>query len=139
VNYLIVDGHSIMHAWPELKPMNRNAGRRSAARELLLQSLRHYQDMTATQVVAVFDGTQSETTEQREPLGLQVFYASKAATADSIIERLVTRYAAEHRITVATADTMIRHNAEASGAFCISPLNLLTEVEQAEQRLRERL
>jgi uncharacterized protein len=139
VHYLIVDGHSILHAWPELKLLNRTPGRRNAARELLLQSLRHYQDMTRTQVVVVFDGTTADTTEQREPAGLQIFFASKAATADSIIEKLVTRHAATYRMTVATADTMIRHNAEAAGAFCISPLNLLTEVEQAESSMRKQI
>src|SRR5213592_736497 len=52
--YLIVDGHSIIFAWPELRRLH--ARRSSLAREALLKQLRNYQDWTGVRVVIVFDG-----------------------------------------------------------------------------------
>jgi len=53
-HYLIVDGHSIIFAWPELRKLH--ARRSSLAREALIKQLRDYQDWTGVSVVVVFDG-----------------------------------------------------------------------------------
>lgn len=53
-HYLIVDGHSIIFAWPELRKLH--ARRSSLAREALIKQLRGYQDWTGVHVVVVFDG-----------------------------------------------------------------------------------
>ena len=47
--YLIVDGHSIIFAWPELRKLH--ARRSSLAREALLKQLRDYQDWTGVHAV----------------------------------------------------------------------------------------
>ncbi|PYK20611.1 MAG: hypothetical protein DME55_01760 [Verrucomicrobia bacterium] len=52
--YLIVDGHSVIFAWPELRKLH--ARRSSSAREALIKQLRDYQDWTGVRVVVVFDG-----------------------------------------------------------------------------------
>ena len=52
--YLIVDGHSIIFAWSELRKLQTR--RSSLAREALIKWLREYQDWTAVRVVVVFDG-----------------------------------------------------------------------------------
>src|SRR6184192_1124716 len=52
--YLIVDGHSIIFAWPELRKLH--ARRSSLAREALIKQLRDFQDWTGMRVVVVFDG-----------------------------------------------------------------------------------
>ena len=139
MTYLVVDGHSILHAWPDLAQMNRHPRQRVAAREMLLQRLRHYQDMRGEQVVVVFDGTQAKTSELREPSGLQIFYADKGSTADTIIERLVTQYAAQHRMQAATGDGMIRDVVDAAGGVWMSPQSLLHLVEEAEKNMRRLL
>ena len=56
LTYLLVDGHSVIHAWPELKREHRIASRRHLARTELLKRLRNLQDMSGMQVVVVFDG-----------------------------------------------------------------------------------
>jgi predicted RNA-binding protein with PIN domain len=50
--YLIVDGHSIIFAWPELRKLHQR--RSSLAREALIRQLQHYQDWTGVAVVIVF-------------------------------------------------------------------------------------
>jgi predicted RNA-binding protein with PIN domain len=135
-DFLIVDGHSVMHAWPELKQHQRVASRRAMARDSLLQRMRTLQDMSGCRVVVVFDGTQSRTTEEREKQGLQVFYADSASTADTVIERLVAKYAKQHSLKVISADGMVRETVTAFGADWASPEGLRELCERAELEMR---
>src|SRR5215475_7976654 len=61
--YLIVDGHSVIFAWPELRKLH--ARRSSLAREALIKQLRDYQDWTGVRVVVVFDGSRNRARVRR--------------------------------------------------------------------------
>ena len=137
--YLIVDGHSVIHAWPDLRKLHGVSAKRHLAREELMKRMRHLQDMTGERVVVVFDGAATKVSEEREKDGLQVFYADAATTADAVIERLAARHAAAHRIRVASADGMVRDSVMASGAEWMSPEGLLGECERAETEMRRRI
>lgn len=137
LSYLLVDGHSVMHAWPELKRDQRSAGRRHLARLELMKRLRTYQDMSGKQVVVVFDGTHSQRSEEREPEGLQVIYAEATTTADAILERLASRYAKDHPMQVVSADGMVRETILACGADWTSPEMLKRMCEEAERQMGE--
>jgi len=137
LSYLLVDGHSVMHAWPELRRDQRSASRRHLAQLALMQRLRTYQDMSGKQVVLVFDGTHTQRNEQREPGGLQVIYAEATTTADAILERLANRYAREYPMQVASADGMVRETILACGADWISPEMLKSLCEDAEKQVQE--
>lgn len=137
MRFLLVDGHSIIHAWDDLRTLHRQPAKRHTARELLLQRMRNYQDLTEERVIVVFDGPQSRTTEEREPGGVQIFYADAGTTADTIIERLVAKYATDHQMTAATADGMIRETISALGAAWISPEMLRHQCETAEGQMRK--
>lgn len=139
MQFVIVDGHSVIHAWDELRRLHTAGARRYLAREALLKRLRLYQDVTGTRVVVVFDGVGKTVTDEREHAGVQIFYADSGRTADSVIERLVAKYAATFAIRVATADQMERDTVEAFGAVCVSPEELRYEVERAETDLSRRL
>lgn len=138
VSYLIVDGHSVIHAWPELLKLHRASARRHLAREELLKRMRHLQDMTGERVVVVFDGTGARVSEEREAAGVQVFYADAATTADAVVERLAARHAATHRLRVVTADGMVRDSVSASGADWLSPDGLRACCDRAEADMRKR-
>jgi uncharacterized protein len=138
-SYLLVDGHNVMHAWPELRRQMRSKKQRHLAQLELLQRLRNYQDMTGAQVVVVFDGTQARQAEEREPDGLQIIYANAATTADMIIERLAAKYAGQHAMRVASADGLVRDAILASGAEWLSPEMLRLLCDDAERDLRTRL
>src|ERR1041385_1784383 len=71
--YLIVDGHSVIFAWPELRKLH--ARRSFLAREALLKQLRDYQDWTGVHVVVVFDGKGKKVDTSSEPEEVQVFYS----------------------------------------------------------------
>ena len=119
VRYLIVDGHSVIFAWPELRKLH--ARRSSLAREALLKQLRDYQDWTGVRVVAVFDGKGKKVDAISDPAEVQVFYSRGGQAADAIIERLASKYGKQFELTVATSDSMEAETVHACGAESISP------------------
>jgi len=120
--YLIVDGHSIIFAWSELRKLH--ARRSSLAREALLKQLRDYQDWTGVRVVAFFDGKGKKVEATSDPAEVQVFYSRSGQSADSIIERLASKYAKQYELVVATSDSMEAETVHACGAESISPQGL---------------
>ncbi len=117
--YLIVDGHSVIFGWPELRKLHER--RSSLAREALLKRLRDYQDWTGVRVVLVFDGKGRKIDASSDPADVQVFYSRTGQTADAIIERLASKYAKRFELMVATSDSMEGETVEACGAEWISP------------------
>jgi predicted RNA-binding protein with PIN domain len=117
--YLIVDGHSVIFAWPELRKLH--ARRSSLAREALLKQLRDYQDWTGVRVVVVFDGKGKKVEATSELADVQIFYSRSGQSADAIIERLASKYAKHFDLAVATSDSMEAETVHACGAESISP------------------
>jgi uncharacterized protein len=130
--YLVVDGHSIVFAWPELRKLHER--RASLAREALIKRLRDYQDWTGVRVVVVFDGKGSQVGATSDPHEIQIFYSRKGQTADAIIERLASKYAMRFDLIVATSDYLEQQTASACGAECISPKMLREILERADTR-----
>lgn len=116
--YLLVDGHSIIFAWPELRKLQ--ARRSELAREALLKQLRHYQDWTGVRVVIVFDGKGKKIDASSEPGEVQIFYSRTGQSADAIIERLASKYAQRFDLMVATSDSFEAETVLACGAEWIS-------------------
>jgi predicted RNA-binding protein with PIN domain len=136
--YLIVDGHSVIFAWPELRRLQLR--RTAAARDALIKTLTDYQDQSGVRVVIVFDGRGARATEETEPGGVQVFYAPTGKTADDLIERLVAKYGATHRLTVATSDRMEQQTVISFGAAsCLYAEQLKGLVELAARDFSRRL
>jgi predicted RNA-binding protein with PIN domain len=130
--YLIVDGHSIIFTWPELRKLH--AQRPSLAREALIKRLRHYQDWTDVRVAVVFDGQGERVSEVSDPHDVQIFYARRGQSADAIIERLASKYASRFDVTVATSDFLEMETVNASGAACLSPDGLRKLLEAVGKR-----
>ena len=117
--YLIVDGHSVIFAWPELRKLH--VRRSSLAREALVKRLRDYQDWTGVHVVVVFDGNGRKIETISDPAEVQVFYSRTGQTADAIVERLASKYAKRFELMVATSDSFEAETVVACGAEWISP------------------
>ncbi|HSU86725.1 MAG TPA: NYN domain-containing protein, partial [Chthoniobacterales bacterium] len=130
--YLLVDGHSIIFAWPELRRLHDQ--RTSLARDALIRQLRDFQDWSGTHVVVVFDGRGPTVSQQTEPGEIQVFYSRVGQTADSIIERLASKYAERFHLIVATGDYLEQETASASGAETLSPEGLRDLLRDARPR-----
>lgn len=137
VRYLIVDGHSVIFAWPELRRLH--ARRTALARDELVKALTEYQDASGVRVVAVFDGKGVSANEQSAPGGIQIFYSAAGQTADAIIERLAAKYAEQHELTVATSDLLEAQTVSAFGAVAISVELLRDFLDEARGDLARRL
>src|SRR5205807_3100295 len=116
--YLIVDGHSIVFAWSDLRKLHER--RPSLARDALIKQLRDYQDWTGVRVVVVFDGKGPVPNESSDPGEIQIFYSRAGQSADAIVERLASKYGERFKLLVATDDYLERETAMACGAECIS-------------------
>jgi predicted RNA-binding protein with PIN domain len=131
VRYLIVDGHSIIFAWPELRKLHDR--RPVLARDALINRLRDYQDWSGDSVVVVFDGQGPRASATAYPHDVQIFYARRGQSADAIIERLACKYATRFPISVATSDLLEMETVNACGAACISPDALRHLLESARK------
>jgi predicted RNA-binding protein with PIN domain len=129
--FLIVDGHSVIFAWPELRALHDR--RTASARERLTRILTEYQDFTGTQVVLVFDGKGATITQETEPGGIQVFYSDAGRTADDLIERLAAKYGNLYSLTVATSDLLEQQTAIAFGADCVDADGLRDLIKNAQR------
>ena len=134
--YLIVDGHSVIFAWPELRKLHQR--RTSLARDTLARQLRDYQDWTGVRVVLVFDGKGSGDTDHGDPHDIQVMYSRKGQTADAIVERLASKYAAHFDVTVATSDSLERQTVTSFGATSVSPEMLREMLDEAVPPIKPR-
>lgn len=135
--YLIVDGHSVIFGWPELRAKHgRNT---AAAREELVRILTDYQDTADVSVVLVFDGQGSKVSELTENGGIQIFYSRSNQTADSIIERLVAKYGAKYQMTIATSDRAIQQTAITFEGSFIDVDQLQTLLEDTAKTFAKKL
>ena len=134
---LLVDGHSVIFAWPDLAEIHRR--NTASARENLVRRLTALQDSSEWEVAVVFDGRGAKASSESEPSGIAVFYSKSGQTADEIIERLAAKYAATCEVTVATDDHMERTTVEALGGMSISTDQLLSEIHSSENTLRDRI
>ena len=123
---LLVDGHSIIFAWPELRSLHARKG--MLARDTLVSTLRGLQDSSEWHVVVVFDGRGIKTSDASEPAGVQVFYSRDGQTADSVIERIAATYASRYEITVATEDQLERTTVATLGGSSMGAEQLRNEI-----------
>lgn len=137
MRYLLIDGHSIIFAWSELRSVHSR--RSGAGRDELIRRLTRYQDASGIYVVVVFDGKGAELSNATEPGGIQVLYSGVGVTADTVIERLCARYGQEHELTVATDDHMEQQTALTFGASTINSETLRQMLEEAGSDLKHRL
>ena len=134
--YLLVDGHSVLHAWPELR--NLHSRKPSSAREELIRQLSRLHDSGKWMVTLVFDG-QKGGKEERPADAMAVLYAAAGQTADSVIERIVQVHSGRGEIAVVTADHAEMTAVESFGAFGFSPAWLQSELEAAGLEIEERM
>ncbi len=137
MRYLLVDAHSVIFAWPELRTLHTR--RAVLARDELVKRLTTFQDAGDYRVIAVFDGKGSSNAGSTEEGGIQIFYSSAQHTADSIIERLVAKYAREHDMTVVTNDLLEQQTVITFGGLAVNVETFLRWYEEAERDLGRRL
>lgn len=136
---ILVDGYSLLHAWPQLAPgQPRHA---AAARDELLRILGRYQDAVGTPVTVVFDGTgarrKHSTPEEAQPV--EVLFSGAGRTADDLIERAVHRFQPYGEVLVVTDDTAERDLVIGMGGSAWPCATFIAEIESAFRELEQAL
>jgi len=128
-HYLVVDGHSVIFAWPDLRRLHEQ--NRAAARKALTDRLQHLHDTSHWRVTLVLDGKLGTAiaSGKRKPTDMVVSFATADQTADSIIERLVAASGVAKEILLITADEAEKLTVESLGAAAASPSWLRKELE----------
>jgi uncharacterized protein len=135
--WTLVDGYSVLHAWPRFATRKVRGLSLQQRREMLVGLLRQYADHGHRRVTVVFDGyAEKRKPEGMEPThGVEVLFSERGKTADDLIERLVGQ--SEHKAStlVVTSDNMERQTVEAMGANTTSAEAFEAEVEAALREL----
>jgi predicted RNA-binding protein with PIN domain len=102
---ILVDGYSLLHAWPDLA--RGKARYSSAAREELVHRLRLYGDSVGTPITVVFDGqgpTPTVAVEAPSTPMMEIIYSKSGQTADDIIERVTAKLVNYGEVMVVSDD-----------------------------------
>lgn len=136
---ILIDGYSLLHAWPELAP--GKARHSAAARDELIHRLTLYRDAIGTPVTIVFDGANApagvsavESTPE-----LEILFSRTGQTADDIIERVAHRMSAYGEVLAVTDDNAERDTVIALGGMASSCLSFIQTVESALAELQDDL
>lgn len=133
---LIVDGHSAIFTWPDLRALHQSST--AVGRQELVAMMTRYQDATGHKVVIVFDGKGSKTDHLGGSDGdILVMYSRDGETADSVIERIVARMSATVRITVASNDRLELDTVSAFGGECMGLKSLRELIDRADKDHRK--
>jgi len=134
---ILVDGYSLLHAWPELA---RGKARHSAAaRDELIHWLTRYQDATGTPLSVFFDGGGAPKGMSRnESSGsIEVLFSKAGQTADDMIERAAHRFQPYGEVLAVTNDTAERDTVAAMGGQAWSCELFIRDMENALSELAE--
>lgn len=126
---ILVDGYSLLHAWPELSP---GAARHShAAREALITVLQRYRDATHTPITVVFDGQGAPAGTPKLPsnANLEILFSTQGKTADDLIERAAYRLKEYGEVLVVTDDNAERDTVRSFGVNTLSCCGFIREME----------
>ena len=126
---ILVDGYSLLHAWPDLAP--GRARHSAAARDELVQQLTQYQDAVGTPVTIFFDGSGAppNVTKQDTHGTVEVLFSGAGQTADDLIERAAHRFQAYGQIMAVTDDNAERETVIAVGGHACSCENFIRMIE----------
>jgi predicted RNA-binding protein with PIN domain len=133
---ILVDGYSVIHAWPTLRAALAQSLER--ARDRLVAAMTALQDATAVPVTVVFDArSKSGPTASMEAGGVRIVFTRKGMTADAFIERQVAQARTPDRILVVTNDGAETFTARAFGAHVITVEELRSWVEEERGEVRQ--
>jgi predicted RNA-binding protein with PIN domain len=132
---ILIDGYSLLHAWPELA---EGAPRHGAeARDALIAEITRYADVTGHPVTIVFDGSGAPkgTPKPRSTRQVEVLYSPRGRTADDLIERAAYRLRDYGEVRVVTDDIAERDTVTGFGAIAGSCASFLREIGAASADL----
>lgn len=136
---IFVDGHSVVHAWPELHAVHRRNAQRAQGE--LISLLTRFQDSIRVPVTLVFDGgrRRKPSAHPGTPSGVELLYSEPGETADAVIERFVAGLPRGAKALVVTNDRVEQMTVESFGAETMSAENFADWIEREQRQFGRRL
>ena len=136
VEYVLVDGYNIIHAWDHLKELV--GGHMDVARNLLINTLCNYQGFRKCELILVFDAykIKGHEREVEKVNNITIVYTKEAETADMYIERASYQLAKNNRVRVVTSDGLEQLIILGNGAIRVTAKEFYDEVRAAEAEIR---
>lgn len=124
---LIVDGYNVINAWDELKKLSA-AENLEAARDELNSMISEYASFAGVNAQIVYDAylVKDKARIYKTYKNLEIIFTAEDETADSYIEKLITRLGKKRflEFTVATDDIPVQQIILGSGGSRISTMQL---------------
>lgn len=136
VEYVLVDGYNVIHAWDNLRSMVNE--HMDVARNLLINTLCNYQGYKKCELILVFDAykIKGHMREVEKFNNITIVYTKEAETADMYIERASYKLAKNNRVRVVTSDGMEQLIILGNGAIRVSAREFREEIDNAENEIR---
>lgn len=133
---LFVDGYNMIGDWPELLDLKKKE-ELAEARDLLLFELSNYRKFRNIDVIVVFDAHHVPgITKCYDEYELEVVFTQEGETADSYIEREVSRYINPlTRVVVATSDSAEQWMIFQQGALRKSARELYMDINYTKKEI----
>jgi predicted RNA-binding protein with PIN domain len=124
---ILVDGYSLLHKWGELAPGHPRYA--ESARDELVETLTHYQDLTQIPVTVFFDGSgpKGGPRPRSRPKEVEILYSRAGQTADQMIERTTLRLLPYGEVLVVTDDYVERDTVIGLGGMAVSCMVFIEE------------
>ena len=136
VEYVLVDGYNVIHAWDNLRELVDE--HMDVARNLLINTLCNYQGYKKCELILVFDAykIKGHVRETEKFNNITIVYTKEAETADMYIERASYKLAKNNRVRVITSDGMEQLIILGNGAIRVSAREFREEIDAAEEEIR---
>ena len=116
--WIIIDGYNLLHKEDEIAEMLGTDIQ--GARHRLVRMIERTALRMAQQTTIVFDGREAGQDPSLTSKHLEIYFSPGNLTADSIIERLVSKYRTPEKILVVTSDHAEHNTVSGAGAHVMS-------------------
>lgn len=132
IEWLIIDGYNLLHQIDDLAELIRTDI--SAARHRLVRQIENTAHRMAPQTTIVFDGREAGGDVSLTSTHLEVCFSPGNLSADTIIERLVTKFTEPEKILVVTSDHAEHATVSSAGAQVMSSQEFFARCERESRR-----
>ena len=130
--WLIIDGYNVLHQIDDLAELIRTDIQ--AARHRLIRLVENTAHRMAPQTTIVFDGREAGSDASLNSTHLEVFFSPANLSADTVIERLVTKFPTPEKILVITSDHAEHATVSSAGAQVMSAQEFIARCERDSRR-----
>ena len=131
-DWLIIDGYNLLHQAPEAGgPADTDL---QTARHRLIRLIENTAHRLAPQTTIVFDGRETGTDATLVSEYIEVFFSPSNLSADTVIERLVSKHDRPDGILVVTSDRAEQATVSSAGAHVMSSQEFLVRCRRDKQR-----